>query len=354
MTTDSHRPRSESHTQTNAADLLAATARTSVTPRHPHAPTELCDAGIGLYARALREGRVHLQEAAAAPCLTDLGLLRPDPDDTSGPAWLRPTAPAVALPRMLRTIEDDIARQRRRGADLATLFEPLMALDAGSAPTPAEQTITVLKGYEEIDGALGQAASRTTHELLTVQPGGNRSPLVLAAALPREQEMLSRGARMRTLYQHTSRHSSAVIAHYEQLEGDVQVRTLHEVTERLIIFDGEVAFIPANISRTDALEVRDPALLRFFLTTFERLWDMATPMWPRPAQQPAVKGVTTRQRAIARLLVEGLTDEKIGARLGMNVRTVRVHIAKLAATLGSANRAQLGYLIGESGILRPE
>jgi DNA-binding NarL/FixJ family response regulator len=135
------------------------------------------------------------------------------------------------------------------------------------------------------------------------------------------------------------------------LEGDVQVRTLHEVTERLIIFDGEVAFLPANISRTDALEVRDPALLRFLVTTFERLWDMATPMWPRPAQQPAVKGVTTRQRAIARLLVEGLTDEKIGVRLGMNVRTVRVHIAKLATTLGSGNRAQLGYLIGESGIL---
>ncbi|CAM5491106.1 Helix-turn-helix transcriptional regulator OS=Streptomyces tendae OX=1932 GN=GUR47_19975 PE=4 SV=1 [Streptomyces tendae] len=35
----------------------------------------------------------------------------------------------------------------------------------------------------------------------------------------------------------------------------------------------------------------------------------------------------------------------------MNVRTARVHIAKLAATLGSESRAQLGYLIAESGIL---
>ncbi len=38
----------------------------------------------------------------------------------------------------------------------------------------------------------------------------------------------------------------------------------------------------------------------------------------------------------------------------MNVRTARVHIAKLAATLGSESRAQLGYLIGQSGILVPE
>ncbi|MYZ15103.1 helix-turn-helix transcriptional regulator, partial [Streptomyces sp. SID337] len=32
-------------------------------------------------------------------------------------------------------------------------------------------------------------------------------------------------------------------------------------------------------------------------------------------------------------------------------RTARVHIAKLAAALGSNSRAQLGYLIGRSGVL---
>lgn len=38
----------------------------------------------------------------------------------------------------------------------------------------------------------------------------------------------------------------------------------------------------------------------------------------------------------------------------MNIRTARVHIAKLAATLGSESRAQLGHLIGRSGILDRE
>lgn len=38
----------------------------------------------------------------------------------------------------------------------------------------------------------------------------------------------------------------------------------------------------------------------------------------------------------------------------MNIRTVRVHIAKLASTLGSDSRAQLGYLIGQSGMLEPD
>lgn len=40
----------------------------------------------------------------------------------------------------------------------------------------------------------------------------------------------------------------------------------------------------------------------------------------------------------------------IAGRLGMNVRTTRVHIARLAAALGSESRARLGYLIGGSGI----
>ncbi|PZH00005.1 helix-turn-helix transcriptional regulator, partial [Streptomyces sp. NTH33] len=78
------------------------------------------------------------------------------------------------------------------------------------------------------------------------------------------------------------------------------------------------------------------------------------PMHPLPVHQPSTNGVTPRQRAIAALLVEGHTDTVIADRLGMNVRTAREHIAKLAATLGSASRAQLGYLIGRSGILDQE
>lgn len=91
--------------------------------------------------------------------------------------------------------------------------------------------------------------------------------------------------------------------------------------------------------------------MTFLATTFDRLWRLATPMYPEADQQPTLNGVTPRQRAIAALLVEGHTDAVIADRLGMNIRTAREHIAKLAAVLGSGSRAQLGYLIGQSGIL---
>jgi hypothetical protein len=162
------------------------------TGAHGHRADELCESGLDLYARALREGRVTQQEAEPAPCLIDSGLLQPDIEDMR---WLRPVAPAVALPRLLRATAEDITRQRQREARLAEAFEPLMALDAGQASSAGAQTNTVLSGFERIQAAIARAMAASSQEVLTVQPGGKRPVPVLAAALLLEQEMLSRGCR---------------------------------------------------------------------------------------------------------------------------------------------------------------
>jgi DNA-binding CsgD family transcriptional regulator len=219
-----------------------------------------------------------------------------------------------------------------------------------AADTP---TISILSGRQRINLAITEAMADANEELLAIQPHIGM-PSKTLAALDRDQALLDRGGRIRTLYQHTVRHSPPVIARHELLKGDVEARTLDEVTQRLLIIDRTVAFIPANKDRTVALEVRNPALITFFVTTFDRLWRLATPMYPEAARQPTLNGITPRQRAIASLLIEGHTDTVIAERLGLNVRTARVHTAKLAETLGSESRAQLGYLIAESGILKQE
>ncbi|WP_329546416.1 helix-turn-helix transcriptional regulator [Streptomyces sp. NBC_01356] len=316
---------------------------------HGHRADELCEAGLDLYARALREGRVRQVDADSVPCLINSGLLQPDLEDIRS---LLPVAPAVALPRLLREIASDIAHQRNREARLTEVFEPLFALSARHSPYTHGLEVGLLSGFDHINDSIGQAMIEACQEVLTIQPGGKRPLEALTIALPREQEMLSRGCRMRTLYQHTTRYDPAVLAHYESLEGDVEVRTLDEVPERLVILDRTVAFIPANADRTLAVEMRHPPLVTYLATNFDRLWRLATPMYPQAAQQPSLNGITPRQHAIANLLIEGLTDAAIADRLGLNIRTARVHIAKLAATLGSESRAQLGYLIAESGILK--
>ncbi|WP_406475327.1 LuxR C-terminal-related transcriptional regulator [Streptomyces sp. NBC_01615] len=322
-----------------------------MTGGHGHRADELCEAGLEVYTRALDEGRITQQEADPAPCLIDLGLLQPDIEDMR---WLRPVAPAVALPRLLRATAEDIARQRQHDARLAEAFEPLMRIGSHHSATAETPTISVLSGLQRINIAIAQSMADANEELLAIQPYNGRHAAALAESMARDQALLDRGARIRTLYQHTLRHSPTVVARYEQLKGDVEARTLDEVTERLLIVDRTVAFIPANKDRTLALEVRNPALIAFFAITFDRLWRLATPMYPEAAQQPTLNGITPRQRAIAGLLIEGLTDAAIADRLGMNIRTARVHIAKLAATLGSESRAQLGYLIAESGILKQQ
>ncbi|MFI6437426.1 LuxR C-terminal-related transcriptional regulator [Streptomyces sp. NPDC050759] len=321
-----------------------------MTGSHTHGTEELCEAGLSLYTRALREGRVRAAEADGAPCLVDLGLLQPDLGDLR---WLRPIAPAFALHRLLRGVEERIADERRREERLAATFEPLVGISGALAETP---TISVLSGLDRIGEAIERTVSGTSGEMLAIQPHTHHVPAagIYAEALVRDQALLDRGGRIRTLYQHTQRHAPSILARYERLHGDVEARTLDEVTQRLIVVDRDIAFIPANQDRTLALEIRHPAIVDFLVTAFDRLWRLATPMYPEAVQQPTRDGITPRQRAIAALLVEGHTDAVIADRLGMNIRTARVHIAKLAATLGSESRAQLGYLIGQSGILGQE
>ncbi|WP_043667257.1 helix-turn-helix transcriptional regulator [Streptomyces xylophagus] len=319
-------------------------------PHTEHGVEDLCPAGTELYERALREGWVNGADADSAPCLVDHGLLHPAVGNAS---LLEPVAPAVALHRLLRTSGARIADERRREERLAETFEPLMRIDGPRTGTADTPTIMVVSGFDHINLALAEAMAVASAEVLAIQPR-RRNPESLELsyeALHRDQALLDRGGRIRTLYPHALRHQPSVLTRYEQLSGDAEARTLDEVTDRLIVIDRTVAFIPANADRTMALEVRHPALITHFVTVFDRLWHLAAPMYPEAVQQPSLNGITARQRAIAGLLVEGHTDAVIADRLGMNIRTARVHIAKLAATLGSESRAQLGYLIGQSGIL---
>ncbi|WP_159689458.1 helix-turn-helix transcriptional regulator [Streptomyces sp. Tu 2975] len=316
-------------------------------PTHPHLVTELCDEGARLYASALTTGRVARVEVDPAPCLLEFALLHPDPDD---PNWLRPVPPSSALAQRLHPIEREIQDRRRFSVELTDTFEPFMTISTQKPPTT--HAITVLEGFDRIDAALDVAIAESQTEVLTVQPGGGRSEHNLSKALDRSKPLIDNGIRVRTLYQHTVRHSQRTFAYVERMAGTkMEIRTLEELIERLIICDEAVAFIPARDDRQVALELRHPGLVAYLTKVFEHLWARAVPLMEEVPYGPASHGISGVQRSIAKLLIEGHVDEAIARRLGMNVRTCRAHIAKLAAALGSGSRAQLGYLIAKSGIL---
>ncbi|MEX3100591.1 MULTISPECIES: helix-turn-helix transcriptional regulator [unclassified Streptomyces] len=318
---------------------------------HPHAITELCDEGARIYASALRAGRITRSEVASAPCLLEFALLHPDPDDDT---WLRPVPPSVALAQRLHPLEREIQDRRRQTIELTESFDSFIAISAQS-PQASIHAITVLEGFDRINSALDSATADCQTEMLTVQPGGGRPADTLMEALERDRPLADRGVHIRTLYQHTARHSQSTLAYVDRIsDGKIEVRTLEELIERLIIFDQTVAFIPTSDDRRVALELRHPGLVRYLAKVFEQLWQRAVPLTKEIPNDIDPNGITGVQRSIAKLLIEGHVDEAIARRLGMNVRTCRAHIAKLATALGSGSRAQLGYLIAQSGILDRE
>ncbi|MFD8235212.1 helix-turn-helix transcriptional regulator [Streptomyces sp. NPDC059696] len=321
------------------------TNRTKVT--HPHVVTEMCEEGGRLYANALRAGRVPRADVEAAPCLIEFALLHPDPDD---PDWLRPVPPAVALAQRLNPIENEITERRRVSIELSDTFAPFMALSAQI--TTSSDSITVLEGSERINAALNLATAQCQTEMLTIQPSGHRPERSLIQGLERDRPLIERGVRIRTLYPHTARHNPERLAYASQFsDGKVEHRTIDGLVERLIVCDETVAFIPTRDDQKIALELRHPGLVSYLIKVFEFMWDRAVPLTAGAPYETAPDGITEIQHSIAKLLVEGHVDEAIARRLGMNVRTCRAHIAKLAHALGSGSRAQLGYLIAQSGIL---
>ncbi|MFI0238297.1 helix-turn-helix transcriptional regulator [Streptomyces sp. NPDC016845] len=319
-------------------------------PTHPHPVTELCAEGERLYASALGAGRVARSDADAAPCLLEFALLHPDPDDAN---WLRPVPPSVVLSERLQPIEREIQEKRSLSTELTAAFQPFMSISAQMPPIT--HAITVLEGVSRINAALDKGIAESRREVLTVQPGGGRSEHLLSEALERSKPLIERGISMRTLYQHTVRYSQNTFAYMDKMAGArVEIRTLEELVERLIIVDHDVAFIPAQAGNSMALELRHPGLVQYLINVFEHLWRQGTPLEEEIQYEATLEGITGVQRSIAKLLVEGHVDEAIARRLGMNVRTCRAHIAKIAAALGSGSRAQLGYLIAQSGMLEQD
>ncbi|MEV0172750.1 LuxR C-terminal-related transcriptional regulator [Streptomyces sp. NPDC050803] len=320
------------------------------TDEHPHGADRLCEAGDRVYSRAVRRGRVPRTDAEAVPCLLELALLHPDPDDM---AWLVPTSPQEVMTRLLRGVYDEVSASQRRMGSAVAAFEWYAGLGTQPRHAAVEGTaIRVLDGLSRIQAAMDEATEACRTEVLTVQPGGIRPEHELSEGLHRAMALRARGVRMRDLYTHVARHGQGLLNYMELMGETVEARTLDEVIDRLILFDRTVAFIPANADRTLALELRHPALVQYLVTVFERLWRLAIPL-TAPLPDTGIEGISHRERSIAALLAEGHQDAVIAERLGISVRTCRAHIARLSETLGAASRTQLGVRIAQIGLDGP-
>ncbi|MDQ0938720.1 LuxR family transcriptional regulator [Streptomyces sp. V1I1] len=191
----------------------------------------------------------------------------------------------------------------------------------------------VFGSLSDVVSLVDEASRGCKTEMISSQPGGGRPVEQLEQAVARDLELLERGVRMRTLYQHSARHHPPTRAYvYQVTSAGAEVRTCPELFGRLIVFDRAVAFIPHHSLPGGGAVVRDPSTIAFLHSAFERAWDLGTPF---AENRPDLTALSDVHRNILHLLGEGARDETIARRLGFSLRTCRKYIAEIFDMLGA-------------------
>jgi hypothetical protein len=272
--------------------------------------------------------------------LLSLRLVRRLPHDAGR---LVPVAPEAAIADLVAPREAGLRRElaetERLRSEL-TLLIPLFA--EGRRRQRTREPLMEVTELETVLGMITDATVRCRHEVRTCHPGGGRSPQLLEQSYIRDLDMVSRGVRMRTLYQHTARYHLPTQEYARRMTArGAEIRTLSELFGRMIAFDDEMVFLPHMSDPDAAIVIQSSSTVAYLCSVFDHAWSLAEPYQPAWTESPARDEV---KQAIVRLLAEGMKDEVVARRLGMSLRTCRKHIAEIMEQLGAASRFQAGYL----------
>jgi DNA-binding CsgD family transcriptional regulator/sugar-specific transcriptional regulator TrmB len=197
---------------------------------------------------------------------------------------------------------------------------------------------------------LNRFAAEARSEVLSSQPGGGRNEEVLREAITRDEALLRRGVRMRTLYQHTAQFSEGTVAYVEMTTRlGAEVRTLGDGFMRMIAFDDEIAVIEQRGNPGGALVIREPSVVAFLVSAFQLMWGQGEPFPVNRGRSQAIHTSDKTKEDIIRLLVLGEADKVIARRMGMSVRTCQRHIAAIMERIGARSRVHAGYLLHQYG-----
>jgi sugar-specific transcriptional regulator TrmB len=277
----------------------------------------------------------------ALDLLVDIGLLRhDDKNDVFVPVDPASIQSQVVVPLGVQGAEllAESARWADAFSDLGQIFR--------TSPQAAISPITEIHGLENINNFLHAAVNDSRQELLTAQPNGRRPASILSVAENRDVRALERGVSMRTLYQHSARHSPATREYVADVVArGAEVRTLDEFFRRLIVVDRQVAIVPASDNHHVAIAIHDKSLIAYLVDIFERAWERAQPF--NLSGNQVERNIAADVRAMTiRLLVEGHSDPASAKRLGVSTRTYAGYIAALKDEYGVQTRFQLGYAMG--------
>jgi hypothetical protein len=277
--------------------------------------------------------------------LRGMGLARLTAD---GARW-EAQDPAAVQARIVSPLGQEGARLLSESSQWANAFGTLTHAWRRAPHVVAAGPFSYLQ-LDEIDGFIAGLVAECEEEVLTAQPQALRNMKDMPNAVLRDTALLERGARIRTLYQHSARRNNVTREYVAAVtERGGEVRTLDEFFNRMIVIDRRVAIIPSKETHRVALVVREPSVVAYLVDVFERSWERGRPFTSREAS--VIKSIATEQRSMTlRMLIEGHSDPVSAKRLGVSPRTYAGYIADLKEEFEAETRFQLGYTIGRRGI----
>jgi len=262
---------------------------------------------LAALAAATGQGRRTARAAVARLRSRGLAQLSPPPHEQ-----------VIAIPIEIGV--EHLIRQRRHDLEMVRQTATRLA-DQMRSRAPAGEVV-VLPGQTDATIAIGKAQ----HELRVLA----RSPS-WAPAVPRPRTVTYR------LVCDTSAPWGHEVA---------QTRLAHGIPANLALADRTAALMQLEQS---VLMVRPGRLFDALDALFEAIWSSATPVSSR---SPSAGSLDDQDRAVLSLLVAGLTDDAVGARLGMSRRTIARRVQRLMTETGAHSRLQLGWWARERNWLQ--
>ncbi|MGW7413194.1 hypothetical protein [Streptomyces sp. NPDC054863] len=260
-------------------------------------------------------------------------------------------SPSSAVALVATPIENGLRRQMEEVERLRHELLGLLPLFEHRRPD-GTQPLQALPELDDVLATIEQLAAECREEVLTSQPGGRRSVEELTEAIQRDEGILRKGVRMRTLYQHPARYHQATAAYVERLTRlGGEVRTTSANLMRVIIFDRKVALVSLVGNQQGAMVIRDSSVVDFAVQAFEHIW-LKGDLFPIGHDPEQIQTVSEdMDHTLVRLLVSGESDHAVARRLGISMRTLQRRLVKITEELGANSRLQAGYLIHRSGLL---
>lgn len=271
------------------------------------------------------------------------------PRSTTGRSYAA-VSPDIALSELVgpdeRALLDLRQRVNARRRELATLLPAF--LDAHRL-VPTGHSVEVLEKGEQVQRAIDEYGRAAVEQVLIARPGHGANADVHEQSIQKDQDLLARGVKRRTLYHSSTRDHVPTRKAVETIHAlGGEFRTLPFVPLRAFVFDQKVAVAARQLSPTDraGLVIRDPDLVRVFILLFDFAWELADPYL---TEERTNAGLTSTQRSVLNGLAAGYSDEVIARRVGISVRTCRRHIAWMLDELGAESRFQAGVKAQQAG-----